>query len=159
MIDNELSPEKAIERAQFLCARQERCSDDIRKKLVQWKVSASNIDIIIKKLVTDGFINDERYALMFARDKSKFNKWGPHKITYALKAKHFSEETINKALGEIAHSMDQSHLVEILSKKAKSIKSKSTYDLKVKLIRFGLSRGFEYEQVNKAVSIIFRGDL
>jgi len=159
MIDKELSPEKAIDRAQFLCARQERCSDDIRKKLVQWKVSASNIDLIIKKLATDGFINDERYALMFARDKSKFNKWGPLKISYALKAKHFSEETIKKVLVEIAPSMDQSNLLDILTKKAKSVKSKSPYDLKVKLIRFGLSRGFEYEQVNKAVAIIFKGDL
>jgi len=159
MIDKELSPEKAIERAQFLCARQERCSDDIRKKLVQWKVPVSSIDLIIKKLVADGFLNDERFALMFARDKSKFNKWGPHKISYALKAKHFSEETIKKALGEIELSMDQSSLVEILTKKAKSVKSKSPYDLKVKLIRFGLSRGFEYEQVNKAVALIFRGDL
>jgi len=159
MIYKELSPEKAIERAEFLCARQERCSDDIRKKLVQWKVSTSNIDKIIKKLVTDGFINDERFALMFARDKSKFNKWGPLKIAYALKLKHFSEDTIKSALNEIEGTNDQSQLVEILSKKAKNIKAKSPYDLKVKLIRFAVSRGFDYGQVNKAVATLIKIDL
>lgn len=159
MIDKELSPEKAFERAQFLCARQERCSDDIRKKLLQWKVSPANIDKIIQKLKADGFINDERFALMFARDKSKFNKWGPVKIAYALKLKHFSEDVIKSALSEIEFVNDQSHLVEILSKKAKNIKAKSPYDLKVKLIRFAVSRGFDYGQVNKAVVTLIKDDL
>jgi len=155
-IDKSLTPEKATRRAEALCAKQERCSYDIRMKLGQWQVSNGDVEKIIKQLIADGFINDERYARMFVRDKSKFNKWGPIKITYTLKSKHFSEDTIKDALGEIEHANDESTLKELLSKKLKGIKAKSPYDLKTKLIRFGISRGFGYEMVSKTASIIIK---
>lgn len=158
MRDNVLTPEKAIQRAQALCARQERCSHDIRLKLKQWQILNPEIEKIIKQLMADGFINDERYARMFVRDKSKFNKWGPKKITYTLKSKHFSEDIIKIALGEIDHANDESNLKEILLKKKKGIRAKSPYDLKTKLIRFGISRGFDYEAVNKIASLITKED-
>lgn len=154
--DTVLSPEKAIQRAQALCARQERCSYDIRLKLKQWQISNVEIEKIIMHLIIDGFINDERYAQMFVRDKSKFNKWGPKKIIYTLKSKHFSEDIIKVALEEIEHTNDESTLKEILSKKKKGIRAKSPYDLKTKLIRFGISRGFEYEAVSKVASTIIK---
>ena len=154
--DKSLTPEKAIQRAQALCARQEKCSYDIRLKLRQWQISNADIEKIIKHLIVDGFINDERYARMFVRDKSKFNKWGPLKITYTLRSKHLSDDIIRNALGEIEHSNDEATLKELLSKKMKGIKAKSLYDLKTKLIRFGTSRGFDYELVNKTASLIIK---
>jgi len=153
---NIITPEKAILRAQALCARQERCSHDIRLKFKQWQLSNTDAEKIIKQLIIDGFINDERYAKMFVRDKSKFNKWGSIKITYSLKSKHFSEEIIRIALGEIDHANDESTLKEILSRKMKGIKAKSPYDLKTKLIRFGISRGFDFEIVNRIASLIIK---
>lgn len=153
-----ITPEKAIQRVQALCARQERCSHDIRLKLKQWQISNVEIEKIIKHLIIDGFINDERYARMFVRDKSKFNKWGPKKIIYTLKSKYFSEDIIKIALEEIEHANDESTLKEILLKKKKGIRAKSPYDLKTKLIRFGISRGFENEAVSKVASIIIKED-
>lgn len=154
--DKSLTPEKAIQRVEALCARQERCSYDIRMKLRQWQISNADIERIVKRLITDGFINDERYARMFIRDKRKFNKWGPLKITYALRSKSFSEEIISKALGELEPDNDESTLKELLSKKMRGIKAKSPYDLKTKLIRFGISRGFNFELVNKTASLIVK---
>jgi regulatory protein len=153
-LSKEVTPEKAIQRTQALCARQERCSHDIRIKLRQWQLPSADIEVIINKLQIDGFINDERYARMFTRDKSKFNKWGPLKILYALKSKHISDEIIKNAIDEIEHSNDTSILIDLLSKKRKGIKAKSPYDLKSKLIRFGISRGFDYGIVSKTVSQI-----
>ncbi len=154
--DKSLTPEKAIQRSQAICARQERCSYDIRLKLRQWQISNVDIERIIKQLIADGFINDERYARMFVRDKSKFNKWGPQKITYTLKSKHFPDDIIKDALSEIDHANDELTLKELLSKKMKGIKAKSTYDLKTKLIRFGISRGFDYDLVSKTTSLIIK---
>lgn len=154
--DKSLTPEKAIQRVEALCARQERCSYDIRMKLRQWQISNADIERMLKRLITDGFINDERYARMFIRDKRKFNKWGPLKITYALRSKSFSEEIISKALGELEPDNDESTLKELLSKKMRGIKAKSPYDLKTKLIRFGISRGFNFELVNKTASLIVK---
>lgn len=153
---NIITPEKAILRAQALCARQERCSHDIRLKFKQWQLSNNDTEKIIKQLIIDGFINDERYAKMFVRDKSKFSKWGSIKITYTLKSKHFSEDIIRSALDEIDHANDESILKEILLRKMKGIKAKSTYDLKAKLVRFGISRGFAYEIVNRIASKVIK---
>lgn len=152
--DKAIPPEKALLRAEVLCARQERCSYDIRTKLKQWKVSPKDTEKIIKKLQDDGFINDERYARIFVRDKSKFNKWGPLKIAYALKSKYIEEGIIKTIMIEIVPTDDESILRDILSRKMKSIKAKSTYDLKAKLIKFGISRGFNFESVSKIVSLI-----
>ncbi len=148
-----ISPEKALTRAQAICAKQERCSNDIRLKLVQWQINPNDAEKIISKLITDGFINDERYTLMFVRDKSKFNKWGPIKIKYTLKSKRISEDIIKSALQEII-SNDDTLLKELLTRKLKSLKASSPYELRIKLVRFGVSRGYEYEHVNKIASSI-----
>jgi len=147
-----LTFEKALQRVQFLCARQERCSYDITVKLQQWQVSPSDIEKIITKLYADNFINDERYAIMFVRDKSKFNKWGPIKIAYALRAKRISEIVIKESLAALESKNDDGTLICILSKKASSIKAKSPSDLKAKLIRYGVSRGFEYRRIIEIIN-------
>lgn len=154
--DSIISPERALERVQALCARQERCTYDISLKLRQWRLSSVDIEKIVRQLITDRFLSDERYAKMFVREKSKFNKWGSVKITYALKSKGFSEDIIKNALDEIDHSNDESILMELLSRKMKGTKAKSLYDLKSKIIRFGISRGFDYEIVNRIASLIIK---
>lgn len=150
---NIITPEKALQRAQALCAKQERCSNDIRLKLIQWQIITNEAEKIIRKLIADGFVDDERYARMFVRDKSKFNKWGPIKITYTLRSKRISEEIIKSALHEIVIADDTS-LRELMQRKLKNLKAKSPYELKVKLIRFGVSRGYEYNLVNTIASSI-----
>ena len=154
--DKTLSFEKALSRTQSLCARQERCTNDLRSKMRQWHVSTEDIDKVIKKLISDGFVNDERYANMFARDKSKLSKWGPIKITYALKTKRIPDDIIKSILSEIEPDQNDKSLYELLSKKAKTIKSKSALDLKVKLIRFGVSRGYDYGLLSNTISSIIK---
>lgn len=148
-----ISPEKALIRAQALCAKQEKCTNDIRLKLIQWQIENIEAEKIIAKLVSDGFINDERFARIFVRDKSKINKWGPIKITYTLRAKRMPEDIIKLALQEII-SGDETSLKELMIKKLKSLKAKTPYEMKAKLIRFAISRGFEYEIVNKIATSI-----
>ncbi|NOU16433.1 MAG: RecX family transcriptional regulator [Bacteroidales bacterium] len=147
-----LTFEKATQRAQFLCARQERCSYDIMVKLRQWQIQPHDIEKIIANLSENNFINDKRYASMFACDKSKFNKWGPIKIAQALRAKRISEIVIKESLAGLESKEDENTLIDILNKKASSIKSKSPSDLKAKLIRFGVSRGFEYGRIIEIIN-------
>jgi len=137
----------AITRAESLCARQERCSFDIRAKLKLWNVSSEDIEKVIAQLVSNSFINDERYTAMFVREKTKFNKWGPYKIAQALRAKRIPEILIQESLKEFGSADDEKTITDLLKKKASSIKAKSTADLKAKLIRFGVSRGFGYGMI------------
>ncbi len=150
--------DKAIDRAQWLCSQQEKCSYDIRKKLIQWGIDSENIQSVIDSLLNDGFIDESRYAVTFAREKARFSKWGPKKIEYALRSKHISDEHIKLALKEAEEFVDKDTLKELLTKKARSVNHKSSYDLKVKLLRFGVSRGFEYDDVKSILSTILESD-
>ena len=141
----------ALDRAQWLCSQSERCVFDISQKLRQWGFSPDDSQKIVDSLIKHGFIDEERYAQSFAREKARFNRWGPRKIEMALRAKRLSDEHIQLAISEIQEFTSSSNLEELISKKAKSIKFKDTYDLKSKLLRFGMSRGFEYAEVTRAV--------
>lgn len=124
---------------------------DIRTKLVLWGASAEEAKVIIELLIRDRFISNERYARMFASEKARFNKWGPKKIEMALKAKGVEKEIVELALNEVQELFTGVTLAQLLKSKMKSIKAKNDYDLKSKLLRFGISRGFSYEQVHEVV--------
>jgi len=151
-----METKKALERAQRLCSRQEKCEADIRLNLVRWGVDPKGIKTVIAMLVEDGYIDESRYAVTFARDKARLNKWGPKKIALGLKAKGISGDNIHLALDEIKDLTTAISLLDLLSKKSKTVKHTSPVELRGKLIRFGLSRGFDYGDVVKAVDRITR---
>jgi regulatory protein len=146
----------ALQRVQGICARQERCISDIRQKLRQWEVDEADAERIISSLIKDGFINEQRYATFFVRDRSRLNRWGRLKIAQALRQKGIPDEAIALALEELQPQADESTLAELLTRKANSTRAKSPYDLKSKLIRFGVSRGFEFEMVVRVAEAVVK---
>ena len=139
---------------QMLCSRQERCTSEIKKKLVEYNLSAQEIDRIIEILLKENYINDERYAIAFAHDKFRFNKWGKIKIEYQLKRKGINDGYILKALESI-DIKEYLHMIKSeLTKKFKKDKSSNVYVLKSKLMRFGQSKGFETEHVFNIINEI-----
>ena len=149
-----ISAQEALVKAQNLCATQEKCESDIRKKLYDWKLPVKDHDGIIHKLIEDKFIDENRYALFFAKDKFRYNKWGKIKIEYTLKQKNISAEFIINALNEIPDSEYEEVLKNELLKKLKAIKDTDEYTIKSKLVRFAASRGFENGKVFDMVSSI-----
>ena len=142
-----LDTKKALERAQRLCSLQEKCTADIMLKLSQWGVNQNDATTIIDELIKSKFIDEERFALSFARDKANVNHWGPKKIEMALRTKRIGNDTIQQALKEIEPLTNNETLGKLLGKKLKTLKYKNVYDLKNKLLRFGVSRGFSYNNV------------
>jgi regulatory protein len=76
-------------------------------------------------------------------DKFTYNKWGKVKIAAHLKAKRISGNILKSALDSINNESYIETIKELISSRRKSVKAKSKYDLKAKLLRFGLSKGFE----------------
>ena len=142
-----ISPQKALERLQYLCARQEKCTHDLVQKLKQWGLSQVDIDKVISKLITDGFVNDSRFARLYVREKSRINKWGPVKLRAMLATKGIPTEIIVQALEELSEPGYKANLLELLKKKMSQIKPTTRFDLRNKLIRFGVSRGFPLDDV------------
>jgi regulatory protein len=135
----------ALSKAMALCSRREYCIDDIRSKLHSWSVGENEIESIIVSLVKENFINENRYSEAFVKDKFRYNKWGKVKIRANLKMKKIPADVISSALNSIDHELYLKTLEELLTTHRRSVKAKNQYDLKGKLLRYGLSKGFESE--------------
>jgi regulatory protein len=141
----QITPEEALMRLKKLCSVYEKCTYDIRKKLIEYKTETSKIDGIIQKLQDEGFVDDCRFACFFVRAKHNISKWGKQKIAYQLRTKKISETIIAKALNEISDESYSKSISDELVKKMETIKTKTTSqsELVAKLMKFALSRGYD----------------
>jgi len=156
MTKRKLSSDQALERLMSYCSKMERCRFDVRKKLYNWDVEAHKTDAILEKLISLGFVNDQRYIESYIRGKYYYNKWGRVKIRYNLKLKGFDEADIIPALDAFFDEVDyETMILEQLSRKNKSINVEDEYQRKSKLIQFGQSRGYETEISLACVDTIF----
>ncbi len=142
MPDNELF-KASVNKAMALCARREYCISEVMTKLQSWGTDDADNARIIELLKKDNFINEERYATGFVKDKFNYNKWGKIKITAHLRAKNIPAGLIKTALDTIDNEHYIKTLNNLLSTHRRSVKAKNQYDLKAKLLRYGLSKGFE----------------
>ena len=133
----------ALNKAMALCASREYSSEDIRLKLYSWGLDASGAISVISTLIKENFINDKRYAEAFVKDKYKQNKWGKVKIAAHLRLKNIPSEIIESALATIDDGQYRQTIRDILTSHRRFIKAKNQFDLKGKLLRFGLSKGIE----------------
>jgi regulatory protein len=132
-----------LNKAMALCSQREYCSHDIYSKLQAWGVGEDDIIKIIDLLIKDKFINEERFAQAFSRDKFNYNKWGKVKIASHLRSKSIPGEIIKTALDSIDNEVYIKVIKDLIAGHKKSVKAKNQYDLKGKLLRYGLSKGFE----------------
>jgi regulatory protein len=133
----------ALSRSMNLCSQREYCVDEIRNKLHLWGIGDRDCDRIINTLVKENFINEIRYADAFVSDKFRYNKWGKVKIAAHLRNKQIPQEIIVSALESIDNELYKNTIKEIIISHRRSVKAKNQYDLKGKLLRYGLSKGFE----------------
>jgi len=141
----------AYDKAAVLCSRSEKCTSEIQDKLKLWGLSAEESELVIKKLITEKYIDDERFARAYAKDKFRFNRWGKQKIEYMLRAKKINQETVQLALEEITDEGYSDELLRLIADKEKSIKAKDQYDKRNKLMRFAMGRGFESGKIYAAL--------
>ena len=64
-----LTPLQALVKAQATCAYQERCQQEMRDKLYEWGLHSEAVENMIAQLISDNFLNEERFAKAFAGGK------------------------------------------------------------------------------------------
>ena len=129
--------------------------NDVRQKALKaldGEVSAT--EKVVVTLVSEKYVDDLRYASAFARDKSSIQGWGEVKIRYMLSAKGITRENINLALAEIDQSRASSRLEKLMENKYRSLKDDP--QCRLKMLRFGLGRGYGYEEVSQVVELLMR---
>lgn len=147
----EMRPEAALIRLEELCARSEQCEYEIRRKLASWQIAPDDADTIVRSLMRRRFVDDSRYAAAFVRDKYRFTGWGRRRIEQALKQKRISSDTICEALEEIDEEEYRRIITSLVRRKAAALGGVADYETRVKLLRFGVARGFEVPLVSEII--------
>jgi regulatory protein len=140
-----MTEEQIYNRMMALCSRREYCKSDIAAKIV---ALSEDVDAgaMIEKLCAERFIDENRYASAFVRDKSRLAGWGEMKIRYALQRKGLDKETIAEAMGQIDEDQQLERLTKLMDAKARALKTATAEEKRAKLIRFATSKGFTYAQ-------------
>lgn len=148
-----LDYKSAIARAQKYCAYQERSQQEVRNKLFEWGLHSAEVEEAIVALISENFINEERFAMHLASGKFRIKHWGKVKITQALKLHKVSVFCIKRALQQIPDDEYLNSLKLILSKKSVSLKGKLTPLKARKLAYFAQSKGYESELIWKVLKM------
>jgi len=147
-----LSPDEALERLEELCMRSEQCTADARRKLWMWQLPAEKADEIIDSLIERKFIDDSRFARAFVSDRYRFAGWGRAKLRAALIAKQMSRPIIDGALEVIDPKTYQMAAFNAMRSKLRSIDRTDMRRCRERLLRFGISRGYETDLVIRIIN-------
>lgn len=146
---------KVLDRLQAQCSKREYCTSDVlRKALSAFDGDREQAAKLVESLVADRFVDDLRYASAFAREKSRLSGWGPAKITYTLVGKGIPRPVVRQALGEIDQGEADRKMRSVLETKIKTLVGDP--QIKFKLLKFGLTRGYEYDKVAPVVEDLLK---
>ena len=146
-----MTKEQVLYKLTSLCARAEYCQHDMLEKMRKWEVNSVDKAEIMEYLLREKYVDEERYARHFISDKLRFNNWRRRKVEQALYMKRIPESIYRPILDEQCDEDYEDILMPLLRNKLRTVKGKNSYDIRNKIIRFALSRGFETDLVLKAV--------
>ena len=149
------TPDQSVPKIKQYCAYQERCHSEVRTKLFSFGLNQKEVDELISVLITENYLNEERFAIHYAGGKFRMKYWGKNKIKQSLKFKQVSEYCIKKALKEIDLDDYEKTFEKLVEQKLKTLKSeKNIFVKKRKLQDYLLQKGFENDLVRTAVNRI-----
>ena len=155
MVFQSFTPDQSLPKIKQYCAYQERCHSEVRNKLYSFGLNKQEVEEIISILITEDYLNEERFAIHFAGGKFRMKSWGKIKIKQALKFKQVSDYCIKKALKEIDSKQYEKTFQKLTEQKLKTLKSeKNVFIKKRKLQDFLLQKGFENEVVREVIKNI-----
>ena len=149
----EMTEQEAYLQLAAICAQAEHCEQEMRDKMKRWELDETVQNRIIDRLTKERYIDHERYARAFVKDKIRYNKWGRRKVQQALWMKRIDNDIQQRVLDEIDEKEYLDVLRPLLKQKRKSIKAESDYELNQKLVRFALSRGFTFDIIRQCLNV------
>ena len=145
------SEEQALNILSSLCATAEYCSGEMDEKMKRWDMPEAMRKRVIGRLISDGFIDDERYCRAFIHDKIHYAKWGRRKLELALYRKGVSKEISTPVLDAVPEETYLSILRPLMEARIKSVRARSVYERNQKLFRFAAGRGFTAEVIRRCI--------
>jgi regulatory protein len=148
-----LTEQEAYLQLAALCAQAEHCQYEMTEKMRRWEIGEAAQARVMQRLIKERYVDDERYARAFVKDKVRYNKWGRRKIEQALWQKHIDEEIRECVLDEVDDEEYLDVLRPLLKQKRKTTKAQNDYELNQKLMRFALGRGFTFDIIRQCIDV------
>lgn len=146
-MEKRYSPDEARKKIRRYCAYQERAHREVRDKLFSFGLYGNDVDEVITELITEGFLNEERFARAFAGGKFRMKKWGKLKIIQGLETKGVSTNCIRIGLTEIDEDDYGRTLLDLLERQNERITEASPYLRRDKLSKYAIQKGYEPDLV------------
>lgn len=149
--------EELLQKAMHACSGREYCISDVTALLERWGAAdAETKEWVIEKLKSEKFIDEHRYSRAFVLDHFRHDHWGRIKISMALKQKRVDPAALASGLEAIEDDEYNELLKRLLADQRRKIKAKNRLDMKGKLLRYALAKGFEshlvYDAINNLLS-------
>ncbi len=139
-----IGTEKAWEKITKYCAYRERNHKETREKLYGHGLYPDQVEELIGNLISEGYLNEERYAMTFCRGKFAINGWGRDKIRYELKKDGISAYCIKKGMLAIDEDEYEKKLIRLMEEKKASLgKVKNQLLLEKKIWLYLRQKGYE----------------
>lgn len=145
---------EAKTKLEALCAYQERCSQELNRKMMQWGLDQEDRDALLADLISNNFLSEERFAEAYVSGKVNIKRWGKVKIRQHLKQKEISEYSIKKAFEAVPDEVYFGNLKHLAERKYASLKEPDSYPKKAKIYRYLASKGYETEFIRDVVDDI-----
>ena len=146
------TPEQSLPKIKQYCAYQERCHKEVKDKLYSFGLHKVDVEFIISKLIEENYLNEERFAVLYAGSKFRLKHWGKIKIKQALKEKFVSDYCIKKAIAAIDPDDYEKTLSKLVEEKLRTLKGeKNVFIKKRKLQDYLLQKGYGYEDINEHI--------
>ncbi len=153
MIKKTLTKEEALQKARHYCDYQKRCHSEVKEKLYSFGLKKNDVEELLAQLIEENYLNEESFAIAFARGRFRMKHWGKVKIKNELKLKRVSGYCINKALSQINEEDYQHTFQKEAAKKLQSLKTeKNVFVKKRKLWDYLQQKGFEKELINNIIA-------
>jgi regulatory protein len=137
------------------CAYQERCHSEVEKKLYALGASPEQKDQLMAHLITERFLDEERFAEAYCSGKLRIKHWGRNKIRQGLKRKLVSKISIERGMKTIDGEEYCAILRKEAEKKLRDLeKVADPWEKKAKLHRYLAGKGFEFDLVSDVISEI-----
>lgn len=151
------TPSQAKPKIEKFCAYQERSHQQVKQKLRDYGLNNMDSDLMLTDLIQSNFLNEERFALAYARGKFKIKGWGKTKIKHGLKRAGVGEKLVQHALASLGmddylHTLDQ-----LAEKKWPFLKANSQIEKIFKLKRYLLGKGYEFDAIDQTVDKLLKG--
>ncbi len=142
-------------KAANFCAYRERTQQEVRDKLYKLGLHRNEVEELISELISENFINEERFAIAFTGGKFRMKKWGKIKIINELKRRGLTEYCIKKGIAEIDGQTYESTARSLAAKKFEILNDADQLKKKFKVMRYLSGKGYESVLVQKIADELY----